>query len=435
RGPVAAAPPLPPPLAPLPAAPPPLPKLPERVPEVRAPPGLPAVPADTRIAKFREEVDRQKQLGRTLGNTHEQGVQARAALDEARVELQLAKGVGGPRGAAAAKVWEREIEKLEKKLQQTEAAFKATQKSLGDVEQRVEAMKSALKGTTVTVRGPDGKPQAVTLRDSKGQGLYNVVFTTDDPKKVVKLTVNPALSRDEVVESAQGVVHGANHLLNPPVPGGAPPIPHKKVLMADTDGPMPYTITEALDPKTEWQIAKSGRHYARPLDKGEQTAVLELYQNLANQGLVWADGHLDNIYFFRDAGGAVKAGILDTDRIGHLGAGAGLKPLPGDAVVEQWARSYANLPRDYNIQSMKPDKGNFGRLTDSNYFMMKMLEHKGLIRFDPGTGAFQPGLVDDLDLVRKFFTIDGPGGISRLAPERGPRWARVPPPAALPRAA
>jgi hypothetical protein len=353
-----------------------------------------------------------------IGDAHEKAVRARAELDAARVNLAAAKAAGGERGAAAARVLERQVQQLETRVNQAEAARAAARRSLGQVEQRVDAMRSALRGTTVAVRGPDGRPQTLTLRDYKGQGLYNVVFTTDDPKRVVKLTVNPELSREQILESARGVVHGANYLLDPPVPTSAPPIPHKRVLMADTDGALPYTITEALDPASEWQIPKSGRHYTRPLSRDEQVAVLELYQNLSRQGLVWADGHLDNIYFFKDGGG-VRAGILDTDRIGHLPSRPGVPLAPGDEALVRWRDSYAQLPQQYNIHSLLPDPTNVDRLTDPSVFMAKMLEHKALIRFDPGTGSYGPGFIDDLDLVRKFFNIDGPPGVSGLVPGPG----------------
>lgn len=55
------------------------------------------------------------------------------------------------------------------------------------------------------------------------------------------------------------------------------------------------------------------------LEPGQQEAVARLYKQLSDANLVWADGHLGNIYFQR-AGAGWEAGILDADMITRFDA-------------------------------------------------------------------------------------------------------------------
>jgi hypothetical protein len=55
--------------------------------------------------------------------------------------------------------------------------------------------------------------------------------------------------------------------------------------------------------------------FDRELTPDEMRAVRDVYDKLADRGLVWLDGHHGNIFFFEDAGGRLRAGITDQDLI------------------------------------------------------------------------------------------------------------------------
>ncbi|MEZ5383883.1 MAG: hypothetical protein R3F13_00050 [Prosthecobacter sp.] len=187
--------------------------------------------------------------------------------------------------------------------------------------------------TPSTVPGPYTKwtdpatGQSYYIGEYINKGVYNSVYElADQPGLVIKFpnkVLNPTPGLDplealEAVYKAQDevkeLVHGSNLLAD----AG---LPQLKVVDAST-GDLPFVITERLDPSKHTIIKYSDLEASRPalIKSGKWTgeheqAVAELYHSLGEKGLVWADGHADNLYFFIGADGKLKAGILDHDQI------------------------------------------------------------------------------------------------------------------------
>jgi hypothetical protein len=89
-----------------------------------------------------------------------------------------------------------------------------------------------------------------------------------------------------------------------------------------------YVIMENLN-GGRWQ----GRQVAFSASSGitpeQKAAVRGLYDKLAQAGLIWVDGHFNNVFFFTDAAGRLQAGVLDHDMIVPA---AQLPNLPAEAV-------------------------------------------------------------------------------------------------------
>jgi hypothetical protein len=74
----------------------------------------------------------------------------------------------------------------------------------------------------------------------------------------------------------------------------------------------PYLIVENLH-AGQW-AAKGAEMAKGEATKAQRTAVEKLYTDMGDRGLVWLDGHLNNVFFYRE-GRTLKAAILDQDFI------------------------------------------------------------------------------------------------------------------------
>lgn len=135
------------------------------------------------------------------------------------------------------------------------------------------------------------------------------------------------------------------------------------------------------------------------LSPDHQRAVAELYESLAKKGIVWEDGHINNI-FFRKVGNEWKAGILDTDRIfewGHV-------PSRRLAFIMESVRTVGFPGVTKKVGKMQSFTGNphYWTPNSAEEFMAKMLEYNGWIEFD--AGAFKAKRLDP-SLVRDRFEL------------------------------
>jgi len=313
------------------------------------------------------------------------------------------------------------------------AQGRARDRNLGDAEraaarQAVDAQAGKLVGQRLTRpdgTSPDGVDD-VTVGARLGGGTFGQVFDAQgQPDKVVKLFANPDIPKARLAEAIEGQRSGARLLADPPT--GQSPIATKKILGGDPDpdAPVPYLVMEKLrgDAKAredfgagrrapgdlpketvEYQVDAAARRAAGApsLHPEEQGAVLELYKRLADQNLVWQDGHLGNVYFFKNAQGKLEAGILDTDRI--------VRPGVQHGIVAELREAFATRPGKFRIRSLTGlDAGaRQDLLRDPAAFMQAMLEHHRFIGYDPKSGAFRPGSIDPRLVEQYFPGVAGP---------------------------
>lgn len=208
-----------------------------------------------------------------------------------------------------------------------------------------------------------GNNQVHELGKFLGEGAFSRVYELESPNygdAVIKFRL-----RGEESTSAADMVADAAMASDRLERAG---IPQLKVLATETDGNYPYVVVEKL-PKD----AKIFDHAITATAEGRakvnftpehERAVMKLYEDLANKGLVARDLKIDNLYFIEKEG-KVTAGILDHDFI-----------LPfEEAKKTDWFAIAELLPGRLNISSIngKP------KLDSANQFMSYMLESRGWI--------------------------------------------------------
>ena len=199
----------------------------------------------------------------------------------------------------------------------------------------------------------------------------------------------------------QRLFDGQKHL-------AAAKIPHLAMDGLDTplgrlglDPETPFVVQKAIDASQGQLLLTSGAR----LDEGMQVAVAKLYKQLADAGLVWKDGYIDNVFFQKmsDGQGGTTwiAGVLDPDMIVPwkeslespflrqkihevfaMGPGAGIGSIKRND--DLFLESAQGLPASADI---------IRRVTSGAHeFMAKMFEHKGWISFEvPEGAALTPG--------------------------------------------
>ncbi len=235
---------------------------------------------------------------------------------------------------------------------------------------------------------PDGRE--FHLREKLGgESAYASVYALDD-KWVIKaldkkaseslMLSGRAVPMGKVVDD---MIHGENLL-------SEAGIMHKRITQAVPDGNPPYVIQERLAPD-EYLLGRRAK-----LTSGQQEAVLGLYDQLAEKGLIWADGHIENIYFKKLPGkDQWAAGVLDGDFIARFG------DVPSERLAEHFEclrqLHYAEV-MGINIKSL--GMGHDWFPSSAREFMGKMLEHKRWINFDD-TG-FKDYRLKINDVKKKF---------------------------------
>jgi hypothetical protein len=167
--------------------------------------------------------------------------------------------------------------------------------------------------TTVDFKKLGGKttgadPGAVTLGSYLGQGTFGTVYAVEgQPQEAFKIIQNPKNGAASIAEQMTGY-----NLIK-----DNPDIPTPKILASHHDGDTEasYLITENLKGGAWAQANAYTPQDVRDMTPNELKAVKTLYGNFAKAGLVWADGHEGNIFFFTGEDGQLRAGVLDQDMI------------------------------------------------------------------------------------------------------------------------
>ena len=328
---------------------------------------------------------------------------------------------------------EGQIKDAERVLKGVESRLKREQAKFKKFGEDMEQLARGMEGRTITLPGRAKAPaQNVTIGRYIGKGTNNMVFEIQGrPDELIKFAVPTVGVRQSPGEIVRQTVLGRDRLLRPPRPGDGP-IEHAEILAWNDKADVPYHIAKKQDFKPK--VADPGEvlpgeryEIPSPTERGlfpeEQIAVIKLHENLAKQGLIWADSHGGNIYLYRDAKGALKAGILDTDRLG----------MPTDPGPLGWIKYWGNNPKLSRIESLKGTPNPLAQLRDPETFMRKMLEQQKYIKY---TGVGNPpyeGILLDPKLIEQHYFPKGgastapsgkPSSLQRL--QVGPRWAWLP---------
>ncbi|MCC7016749.1 MAG: hypothetical protein IT564_06055, partial [Rhodospirillales bacterium] len=280
---------------------------------------------------------------------------------------------------------------------------------------------------------PNG--QVAPVGDFVGKGAFAHVYRLRTPgreKEVLKLYTRPPGSGDDplmvVADTMQGyeLLRKAN-------------IPTLDIKHASREGQ--YIVQEALDPKRDVTfkvsdlVDKKTMTPKKRLSRGQQEAIVGLHRKLIDNGLIWEDGHIENI-FFRKTGWWDKweAGILDTDRIAFVGAGPvndGVLPHRLGQMVAQLQTvpgvSGGVLPGAH-VRSLQAFNLKGFDIPDNRFFMEKMLEYRDrFIWYDRDAKRFKP-LILDIDIAEKLYPdlrkhvdmVPGRTDVAGLAPPSGP---------------
>ena len=260
------------------------------------------------------------------------------------------------------------------------------------------------QGWKLAVRSLEGEEQVVGLGVKIGEGGAAAVYEVRDlPDRVLKLLKDRDLAKAqreiEVSLRTQARLRQAG-------------IAHLGIVGYGNRGDMAYTVCERLPANARvhglrrvrndaGQIVPNGYRGLEPeqrLPRAFQHAIVRLYKRLAEAGLVWEDGHLDNLYFY-PKGLYWEAGILDLDRIVPFG-----DLRDADSAMD---RLLTGIGQGYfYVNSMKGagylGSGTWDVLVDADFTMQKMLEHRGMIAYRRGADEWSARHVD-LDVVERYF--------------------------------
>ncbi|MBM3141328.1 MAG: hypothetical protein FJZ92_14250 [Chloroflexi bacterium] len=313
--------------------------------------------------------------------------------------------------------------------------------------QAIEELQGAtkrLEGTRVPIRNADGTTQEVKLGAYLGGGLNGHVFAVDgDPQRVLKLFTDRGTDPAFLQDAIKGQIDGARLLANMPPGKRVPTTPignvqklkvgeQEIVVLPMTRVAETPAAVEVGKGRTAWQSLPEGTQYRvdfdarnrevqlgatavdpstgyRILHREEQRAVLDLFQRFADEGLVWTDGHVANLYFVRTPNG-LQAGILDTDRIGRLAAPGAymdgwMTASLGGPVDAPTRRILSMFTRNAKGDLVAAQRGWQGR--DPGFAMRKMLEDRGYLRYDVDAKGFDRGAsLIDPEFTRQFPALD-----------------------------
>ncbi|MDQ7780228.1 MAG: hypothetical protein RDV41_11065 [Planctomycetota bacterium] len=226
-----------------------------------------------------------------------------------------------------------------------------------------------------------------------GSGMFAHVYALkNDPNKVIKLYPRvPDMPDHDPARMVQDIMDGAGVLK-------AEGIPQLDIVRADMSGDTPFVVQRKIP--DDW--VEGGDLKGKTLSRGQQEAVLDLYRKCGAHDVVWEDGHRSNLAFRQMPGeDRWTAYVLDQDRIGYF------TRLSPNSTLSEFRDLMQILPGHYYVHSLI-DYARAARIAgteaapwpDATFFMEKMLEHKGWIKFEDG--AFQ-GKILDMDDVKKYF--------------------------------
>ena len=150
----------------------------------------------------------------------------------------------------------------------------------------------------------------------------------------------------------------------------------------------PYMKQEKLDEKTRHRFTSKTAANPNLFTLEYQEAVVKLFRKLADNGLIWEDCKLENIFFIK-TDNKIVAGIFDTDRV-----------IRFENLQARWykQRFIVEAPRagtfeedQSGIDSLKgsdrpqdaPPRLQTGKIffPDADFFMIKMFEHQRWIAY------------------------------------------------------
>jgi len=265
-------------------------------------------------------------------------------------------------------------------------------------------------------RHPDGT--VFDLEKGYGQGTFSRTYAVkEDPTEAVKFRMNGEPEGMSAAEMVRDAKRASEDL-------AAAGIEQMRVRRIQADVDPPYLIADRLPGESAgYQTFK--REELKTFEARDKTiadgrwtmeherAVVDLYDKLAEHGLVAEDLHIENLYFVRKDG-KIVAGILDHDRIVRW----------DDPVVQKWKDVFVLTPKENFIGSLSTYGLGEHNIGSAREFMAKMFEHKGWIKFTR-EGGFQTRNLDP-EVVRQKFPIDdwvkqAPKPQSRLLPFLAPQ--------------
>jgi hypothetical protein len=144
------------------------------------------------------------------------------------------------------------------------------------------------------------------LLSPKGKSLFGAVYRDgENPGQVIKISKPPAPKIENPAETFPRQKEGADLLQEHG-------IPTPKIKGLQEGGIGKPAILWIEDAYKKWP---GGKPAPPNLTDVHIDAARELYKQIADAGMVWADGHADNMFFFPKRGGGLAAGVLDADMI------------------------------------------------------------------------------------------------------------------------
>jgi hypothetical protein len=254
----------------------------------------------------------------------------------------------------------------------------------------------------------DGVEHTVELGEILGQGCF---FTTYTLRKIPEgLAVDPALGTDLVIKifnKGSDVLKTANESFLPGISENVIQrmtfaqnlLKSKGIRQLEFQGfeDAGFVLQKRVD-KGKFQFFDGDKLRAikwadrdKIFAKDMRRAVAELYKKFSDNGLVWLDGHMNNVYFeLTDKGWA--AGVLDQDMITKFES-------VEDGVYGHFFQMTCKNP-------MKPvySTGVAGDLkySTAESLMQKMLEAKAWMKFDMRTKTYDKILLDPNEVKEVF---------------------------------
>jgi hypothetical protein len=179
-----------------------------------------------------------------------------------------------------------------------------------------------LAGKVVKLRG-----QTFDLGAKRGQGIYGAVYDIkNDPGSLLKVVKESTSG----AESIQGQLAGTDLVQK----AGIATTSIEDVSSGESNALVTKDVKTAFNRGFVPNLTE-------PLNGDQRAAVQRLFNQLAQNNLVWEDGGLRNIFFYTDPNGSLEAGILDSDRIFPVSL---LKAQPEKVVYGVMNKTGGKLP-------------------------------------------------------------------------------------------
>ena len=179
------------------------------------------------------------------------------------------------------------------------------------------------------------------------------------------------------------------------------------------NAPMPYFIQEAKQANQAHFKGMAEFKAAAARIPGLRKAVVDLATQLRNNGLIWEDMKVANMFFAKDGNGEWIAGVLDHDRIirfadrnlrGNMGAWMGC--VEAD-IMPSMLKSMKQAGKAVDIDDVRQLLKHFQDhpgpyFRDIDLFWEKVFEYKAWIEFDEAQRTYVPGGLTPDDIEKNF---------------------------------